>query len=69
MQSLEIFARRGARGKARATHPRIAERSVHSTAQGAEILVDEDPPRPARLPATLPPLPAINESVSDNFLG
>ena len=69
MQSLEIFAHRSATGKAYATHPRNAQRSAHSTALSAEILIDEDPPRPTRLPATLPALPATNQSVSDNFLG
>jgi len=69
VQSLEIFVHRGVTGKARATHPRNAQRSAHSTALGGQILVDEDPPPPTRLPPTLPALPVTNQSVPDNFLG
>ena len=69
MQSLDIFSHRGATGKTRATHPRNAQRSAHSTAQGAQILIDDDPPRPTRRPVTLPALPSTTKTVSDNFLG
>ena len=70
MQGLVMFAAdRGATGEALATHPRTAQRSVHSTAQSAQILFDDDPPRPTRLPSTLPARPSTTPSVSDNFLG
>jgi hypothetical protein len=69
MQSLDIFARRGATGETRATCPQNAQRSAHSPAQGAQILIDDDPPRPTRRPVTLPALPSTTQTVSDNILG
>ena len=60
---------RSGTAKARTTYAGFSSSPVHSAGQVDQILIDEDPPRTTRLPATLPPLPAINQSVSDNFLG
>jgi hypothetical protein len=59
---------RSGTAKARTTYAGFSSVSVRSAGQD-QILIDQDPPRTTRLPATLPPLPATNQSVSDNFLG